>query len=96
MAPIEVPRRMPITHVCLARAYYLSSSEDPENLSKAEASLQELVSSADNSVDHVRAPITLRCQLVFIVGLDICRIPATPMDEDSSAEKAESGLCPPS
>lgn len=93
MAPIEVPRRMPITHVCLARAYYLSSSEDPENLSKAEASLQELVSSADNSVDHVRAPITLRCQLVFIVGLDICRIPATPMDEDRDSQAPQSATC---
>ncbi|PCH33182.1 hypothetical protein WOLCODRAFT_93070 [Wolfiporia cocos MD-104 SS10] len=33
----------------LARAYFLSSSEDPENLVRAEASLNELISSIDDS-----------------------------------------------
>ncbi|KAI0638918.1 meiosis protein SPO22/ZIP4 like-domain-containing protein [Trametes polyzona] len=36
----------------LARAYFLSSSRDPENLARAEASLQELIDSVDSSMDH--------------------------------------------
>ncbi|KAI9059547.1 hypothetical protein FKP32DRAFT_1657351 [Trametes sanguinea] len=36
----------------LARAYFLSSSQDPENLARAEASLQELIDSVDSSMDH--------------------------------------------
>ncbi|KAI0935752.1 hypothetical protein AcV5_004080 [Taiwanofungus camphoratus] len=35
----------------LARAYFLSSSEDPENLSRAEATLNELIKSIDASAD---------------------------------------------
>ncbi|KAH9947352.1 meiosis protein SPO22/ZIP4 like-domain-containing protein [Amylocystis lapponica] len=35
----------------LARAYFLSSSEDPENLVRAEASLQELITSIDTAAD---------------------------------------------
>lgn len=33
-----------------ARAYYLSSSQDPENLTRAEAALQELVTTTENQV----------------------------------------------
>ncbi|RDX43939.1 hypothetical protein OH76DRAFT_1128530 [Lentinus brumalis] len=36
----------------LSRAYFLSSTQDPENLSRAEASLQELIDSVDTSLDH--------------------------------------------
>ncbi|KAI0665334.1 meiosis protein SPO22/ZIP4 like-domain-containing protein [Trametes maxima] len=36
----------------LARAYFLSSAQDPENLARAEASLQELMESVDSSLDH--------------------------------------------
>ncbi|KAL1952366.1 hypothetical protein VTO73DRAFT_1515 [Trametes versicolor] len=36
----------------LARAYFLSSGQDPENLARAEASLQELIDSVDASMDH--------------------------------------------
>ncbi|KAH9891162.1 meiosis protein SPO22/ZIP4 like-domain-containing protein [Cubamyces lactineus] len=36
----------------LARAYFLSSGQDPENLARAEASLQELIDSVDSSMDH--------------------------------------------
>ncbi|KAJ8488783.1 hypothetical protein ONZ51_g3351 [Trametes cubensis] len=36
----------------LARAYFLSSGQDPENLARAEASLQELIESVDSSMDH--------------------------------------------
>lgn len=36
-----------------ARAYFLSSSEEPENLVRAEASLNELISSVESS-EHVR------------------------------------------
>ncbi|OBZ78675.1 hypothetical protein A0H81_00255 [Grifola frondosa] len=39
----------------LARAYFLSSSEDPDNLTRAEASLHELIASVDSSVDHTSA-----------------------------------------
>ncbi|KAH9920328.1 meiosis protein SPO22/ZIP4 like-domain-containing protein [Fomitopsis serialis] len=38
----------------LARAYFLSSSEEPENLVRAEASLNELISSIDSS-EHTSA-----------------------------------------
>lgn len=41
-----------------ARAYFLTSSEEPENLVRAEASLNELISSVESS-DHVRALTTL-------------------------------------
>ncbi len=40
-------------HVRTARAYFLSSSQDPDNLARAEASLQELTESVDTSLDHV-------------------------------------------
>ena len=33
-----------------ARAYYLSSSRDPENLTRAEAALQELIATTENQV----------------------------------------------
>ncbi|KAI0358894.1 hypothetical protein OH77DRAFT_1493876 [Trametes cingulata] len=36
----------------LARAYFLSSGQDPENLARAEASLQELIDTVDRSVDR--------------------------------------------
>ncbi|KAI0825283.1 meiosis protein SPO22/ZIP4 like-domain-containing protein [Trametes gibbosa] len=36
----------------LARAYFLSSGQDPENLARAEASLQELIDSVESSMDH--------------------------------------------
>ncbi|KAI0327295.1 hypothetical protein GY45DRAFT_1355763 [Cubamyces sp. BRFM 1775] len=39
----------------LARAYFLSSGQDPENLTRAEASLQELIESVDSSMDHTSA-----------------------------------------
>ncbi|KAI0762520.1 meiosis protein SPO22/ZIP4 like-domain-containing protein [Fomes fomentarius] len=39
----------------LARAYFLSSSQDPDNLARAEASLQELTESVDTSLDHTSA-----------------------------------------
>ena len=34
----------------VARAYYLSSSQDPENLTRAETALQELVATTENQV----------------------------------------------
>jgi hypothetical protein len=33
-----------------ARAYYLSSFQDPENLTRAEAALQELITTTENQV----------------------------------------------
>ena len=42
----------------VARAYYLSSSEEPENLVRAEASLNELISSVEGS-QHVRTLTSL-------------------------------------
>lgn len=37
----------------LARGYFLSSSQDPENLIKAETALEEVIATIDTSVDHV-------------------------------------------
>ncbi|RPD58497.1 hypothetical protein L227DRAFT_189115 [Lentinus tigrinus ALCF2SS1-6] len=39
----------------LSRAYFLSSAQDPENLARAEASLQELIDSVDTSLGHSSA-----------------------------------------
>ena len=39
-----------------ARAYYLSSSHDPDNLDRAEASLNELIDTIDTAADHVSEP----------------------------------------
>ncbi|TBU48727.1 meiosis protein SPO22/ZIP4 like-domain-containing protein [Dichomitus squalens] len=39
----------------LCRAYFLASSQDPEHLARAEASLQELIDSANISLDHTSA-----------------------------------------
>lgn len=38
----------------LARGYFLASSHDPENLTRAEVALEEIISTIDPSVDHVR------------------------------------------
>ena len=40
-------------HQITARAYFFTSSHDPDNLSRAEASLNELIASVDNSIDRV-------------------------------------------
>ncbi|TCD65068.1 hypothetical protein EIP91_003270 [Steccherinum ochraceum] len=37
---------------CLSRAYFLTSTHNPDNLDRAEASLNELISSIDDSVDR--------------------------------------------
>lgn len=37
----------------LARGYFLSSSQDPENLIRAETALEEVIATIDTSVDHV-------------------------------------------
>ena len=43
----------------IGRAYFLASSQDPENLARAEASLQELIDSANGPLDDVsRAYVT--------------------------------------
>ncbi|KAF9231600.1 hypothetical protein BU15DRAFT_68195 [Melanogaster broomeanus] len=36
----------------LARGYFLASSQDPENLTRAEAALEEVIATMDTSVDH--------------------------------------------
>jgi hypothetical protein len=41
---------IPVFLAFAARAYYLSSSQDPENLTRAEAALQELVATTENQV----------------------------------------------
>jgi len=46
----------------------LSTSQAPENLSRAEASINELLTSIDHSEDHVRS--------VFIVGSVYLTVPA--------------------
>lgn len=39
----------------LARGYFLSSSQDPENLIRAETALEEVIATIDPSVDNVRS-----------------------------------------
>ncbi|KAL4071139.1 hypothetical protein V8B97DRAFT_2024035 [Scleroderma yunnanense] len=36
----------------LARGYFLASSQDPENLTRAEVALDEVISTIDSSIDH--------------------------------------------
>ncbi|KIK99445.1 hypothetical protein PAXRUDRAFT_30503 [Paxillus rubicundulus Ve08.2h10] len=36
----------------LARGYFLASSQDPENLTRAEAAIEEVIATMDTSVDH--------------------------------------------
>ncbi|KIJ21375.1 hypothetical protein PAXINDRAFT_94968 [Paxillus involutus ATCC 200175] len=36
----------------LARGYFLASSQDPENLTRAEAAIEEVIATIDTSVDH--------------------------------------------
>lgn len=42
-----------LTFITVARAYYASSSKDPENLTRAETALQELITSVDGLGDNV-------------------------------------------
>ena len=70
-----------------ARAYFCSSSEDPENLARAEAALQELVTSLDTCTDHVRAVPTFHV-LGFHIISGKFRVSTAPMDEISSFETA--------
>jgi len=44
-----------------ARAYYLSSSCDPENLTRAEAAVQELTATTENQVPYVLESPNLNC-----------------------------------
>lgn len=53
VAPSQ-PMRCLADGISAARAYFLSSSDDSENLARADAALQELVTSLDESTDHVR------------------------------------------
>ena len=41
-----------LSSLSAARAYYLSSSQDPENLTRAEATLQELIATTENQVPN--------------------------------------------
>lgn len=42
------------TDISLARGYFLASSQDPENLVRAEAALEEVIATMDTSVETVR------------------------------------------
>lgn len=42
-----------LIRICIARAYFLASTDDSDNLDCAEASLNELISSIDVSIDRV-------------------------------------------
>lgn len=62
---------------CLsARAYFLTSSEEPENLVRAEASLNELISSVEG-VEHVRALTALLLRGLTLIFLFSIRAPQT-------------------
>jgi hypothetical protein len=43
----------------IAKAYFLSSSRDPENLTRAEVALQELIVSIDGTDSNVSCPCLL-------------------------------------
>lgn len=43
-----------LTDIHLARGYFLASSQDPENLVRAEAALNEVFATMDTSVEPVR------------------------------------------
>ncbi|KAJ8487575.1 hypothetical protein ONZ45_g14285 [Pleurotus djamor] len=52
----------------LARAYFLSSASNPENLSRAEATLQELIPTIDSSKEHASSEyLELRWQRLAIL-----------------------------
>ena len=42
-----------MSHLTIARAYFASSSKDPENLTRAETALQELITSIDGLDNNV-------------------------------------------
>lgn len=44
----------PDSYVDIARAYFVSSADNPDHLNRAEATLNELISSLDASFDRVR------------------------------------------
>lgn len=76
-----------------ARAYYLSSAIETENLARAEATLQELLSSVDSSSDRVRYPLnfyslTAFDMLIFFFS-DESRTSTATMDAASSSKEAE-------
>jgi thiaminase len=68
-----------------ARAYYLSSSRDPENLTRAEAALQELIATTENQVS-VFTFSNPEFELFDMGLIGGCRIPAPPMDAPGPPE----------
>ena len=77
-----------------ARAYFISSSHDPENLTRAEAALEELITSIDSAASHVRVADRVRsCQGLTApssVYLGEHRISTASMDEASCVKASES------
>lgn len=75
--------------ISAARAYYLSSSQDPENLTRAEAALQELIATTENQVlSFTFWNITNHEFELLWLGLRIggCGIPTPEMDAPGSPE----------
>ena len=68
-----------------ARAYYLSSSCDPENLTRAEAAVQELTATTENQVPYVLESPNLN--ELFDPGIvGGCGIPTPAMDAPGAPE----------
>ena len=85
---IEFPPRF-IPFLLLARAYYLSSSHDPDNLDKAEASLNELIDTIDSAADRVGRlhRDVIRCHPHILLGAEEPRASTASMDESGCPEE---------
>ena len=75
-----------------ARAYYLSSSHDTDNLDRAEATLNELIDTIDSATDRVRRVALLGLvphSFLLFALLGQPRAPTASLDADSCFEATE-------
>jgi hypothetical protein len=66
----------------IAKAYFLSSSRDPENLTRAEVALQELIVSIDGTDSNVSCPLFIVLVLISQACPDDIPISRTTVDEN--------------
>lgn len=76
-----------------ARGYYLSASHDPDNLDRAEVSLNELISTVDANIDPVGDFYAARRYTVILIyqGPGSCRVSTTSMDAVGCSQEKNSG-----
>jgi hypothetical protein len=74
----------------VARAYFISSSHDLENLTRAETALQELIASIDSSADPVRTISLYNVVGTLPVRLGERRISTASVDEACGFKAPES------